>query len=1396
MRIKPQKILNIGLLITIAVLILGFLLTDSAFSPQLTALLLLAFLAYIASWLAVKSQQKEENEYLLISQLPLAVAMFDNEMRYLEYSEVWKEMYRFPEETNLRGRLHYEVFPEIGQEWKAVHRRALQGETISAVEDRFERADGGFYYLNWECKPWYNHKGIIAGIIIWSQDVTSQVTERIQSKINLHHSEAKFHILYLQSPNPSFIIDLNHDFLIEDCNIIAVNILGFKKTDILKKRFLDFCSATQPDGTDSEQFLKYTKTAFLDNGGTPYTFEFAFTNATGNLLWVSISLAIVHFANELKCMAIWHDISERKLAEIALKESEQKLNAAFSNAAIGFAIANASGHIIQVNTSLCEILDYPVEDLIGHVFSQFTHPDDVAAQAAKLKQLTTGELTSLKIENRFIRKDGSIVWARKSISVIHEEDGSVKYFILLAEDITARKQAELALLESEEKFKTLYNSSPDAYLICDLEDQARILDCNAAAEQLLRGTKKQIIGLTPLDLSPQIQPDGTKSKESLKKNAAMLAANRDTKLILEHVHKRLDGEEFWASVTVGSIDYKDKMAALVVWRDISKRKKTEAELKQSEQKFRQLFDFAPDAFFLMDAESKGAIISCNKKAQELLQATEEQIIGKTPLDFSPPFQPDGTASGEAILKKIKEIKSSNVSKDFDFLHCKRNGDTFWASVSVGLLEGESSYEVVVWRDITDRKKAEEEIRQSELKFKALFDRSPLGILIMDLDDQGRILDCNLETENILRANRDFILGKTPLDFSPPFQADGTPSPQAVVEKIGLVLSQPEQKTSFEFLHQRADGENFHALVSVNMLSFYGKNTALITWIDINNIKEAEQKILNYQQELQTEARRNKLLLQTASDGIHHLDLNGNIIQCSDAFAAMLGYTVEEVLLLKLTDIDKEITEEQMHQIIQRLSQEDALMTFTGKHTRKDGTKIDVEINAQMVTIEGEKLIYASSRDIGTRLLAEKKILDYQSELLHLSDELQKKVSFQKTLIESSPEAIVSGDLQGLINMFNPAAERLLGYTAEEIIGKQTPLIFHDQKELEDRAHYLSKFVGHPIQPNFEVFATPLVNGAENKKEWTFIHKNGSKFPVLLTVSPQLNDQKEIIGYLGIVRDISEIKKTETALLQYQKELEEIKKGLEMRIAERTAQLERQQSQLEEQNIELQKTNEELDRFVYSTSHDLRAPLSSLLGLINIIELETDSANHSLIFQIDMMKKMVNKLDSFIRDILDYSRNMRLEINRDEITFSELIRQVEERLEFMDGFVNIKIEKNINQNAIFVTDKKRMEIIFNNLISNAVKYSDPTKTEAWIKIGVDNDEKEAVITIEDNGIGIAEELQEKVFEMFFRGTNASTGSGIGLYIVKETVEKIGGSIKLESELHKGSRFTVKIPNSNF
>ncbi|WP_051052775.1 sensor histidine kinase [Fulvivirga imtechensis] len=231
--------------------------------------------------------------------------------------------------------------------------------------------------------------------------------------------------------------------------------------------------------------------------------------------------------------------------------------------------------------------------------------------------------------------------------------------------------------------------------------------------------------------------------------------------------------------------------------------------------------------------------------------------------------------------------------------------------------------------------------------------------------------------------------------------------------------------------------------------------------------------------------------------------------------------------------------------------------------------------------------------------------------------------------------------------------------------------------------------------------------------------------------------------------------------------------------------------LENERRDLEKANADLDSFFYSTSHDLRSPIASILGLTYLAKMESKDAETIELFE--KIEGRVKKLDEVINDILNYSKNTKRSLSHKTLDFTALLDEVIEGVEFAKGASQIRLIYDRDKDTSFIGDKDRLTAILNNLISNAVRYHDLSKSDPYIKVDFEKTGSRIIITVEDNGVGIEEKDHEKIFEMFYRASNDSQGSGLGLFIVRETVKKLKGSILLQSKKGEGSVFQLNLPN---
>ncbi|MEO8145996.1 MAG: PAS domain S-box protein [Bacteroidia bacterium] len=500
--------------------------------------------------------------------------------------------------------------------------------------------------------------------------------------------------------------------------------------------------------------------------------------------------------------------------------------------------------------------------------------------------------------------------------------------------------------------------------------------------------------------------------------------------------------------------------------------------------------------------------------------------------------------------------------------------------------------------------------------------------------------------------------------------------------------------------------------------------------DITARKKTEEVIAESEKKYRT-------LFEKMIDGVYKSTSAGKFIEVNPAFVKMLGYDSKEELLA--IDIKSQLyfeTSERDNAVLQ--DSMEGMAVFRLK--KKDGSEIWVEDRGQYVSDENGVILYHEGilRDVTQRIKAE--------------IALKESEAFNKGVLASLSSHIAVIDESGMIIAVNKAWNDFAIVNGETNL-ERTPSGINYFDVCKKAIATGDNLVKQALEGIHSVL----------KKEKNIFELeypsdllNGPRWFLLRVMNFESDTPKVVLAH----EDITERKKAEEDILR--------------------------------KNVELQKTTDELDKFVYSVSHDLRAPLLSMQGVVDITAEET--TEELTMYHMKMLGGSINRLDTFIGEILNYSQNARSEIISEKIDFKELVGKITHDLKYISVYDGkVKIHADIIEKGIFFSDKKRISMVLNNLISNAIRYHNPYTDKPFVKINVVADEVKTKIEIEDNGIGIDEKFQEKVFEMFYRVSESSNGSGLGLYIVKETIEKLHGAIYIQSKRGIGTKFSVSIPN---
>ncbi len=487
--------------------------------------------------------------------------------------------------------------------------------------------------------------------------------------------------------------------------------------------------------------------------------------------------------------------------------------------------------------------------------------------------------------------------------------------------------------------------------------------------------------------------------------------------------------------------------------------------------------------------------------------------------------------------------------------------------------------------------------------------------------------------------------------------------------------------------------------------------------------------------------RLRSVLENAVDGIINIDNKGCIESFNPAAERIFGYTEAEVLGHNVNMLMPEPYHSEHDRYISNyLHTGDAKIIGTGREVvglRKDGSTFPLELAVSDMVIGNQRKFTGIVRDITARRAGEQRLLE--------------TTAVQDAILSGANYSIISTDPEGTIRTFNRAAQRWLGYTEEEVVGKTSPAIIHDLQEIVQRAQILSQELGHNIEPGFEVFVAKARLGIPDENEWTYIRKDGSRFPVLLSITALRGAEGKIIGFLGVASDITERKK-----------------------------------------IDRMK-----NEFISTVSHELRTPLTSIRGSLGLltggIAGEMPPQAKSL---IDIACNNSDRLVRLINDILDIEKieSGKIEFKLKPMPLMPLVEQAIQSNQAYAAQHGTHIELTASLCDVTVNaDADRLTQVITNFLSNAAKYSPNGEP---VEVSVTQHHGAVRLAVHDHGPGIPEEFKARIFEKFAQADSSDTrqkgGTGLGLNICKAIVERLHGSIGFESQPALGTTFYFDLP----
>lgn len=435
-----------------------------------------------------------------------------------------------------------------------------------------------------------------------------------------------------------------------------------------------------------------------------------------SVVWVAVTIVLERDAagQPLYEIAVYDDITARKDAEAAVRESEERFRRTFELAGSGIALVGLDGRFLRVNPRVCEILGYSESELKQLTVKQVSHPEDRDAADGPRERLARRELDSARLEKRYLRKDGAVLWVSLAIALERDGAGRPLYAISVMEDITARKNAEAALRDSEAHFQGIIDSANDGIIVCDRT--LAVVDCNAAAERIIGLPATQLLGTQGFtSILPCVAEDGSPLAPEDRPLRRTVREGKPLAGVVIGI-RRDDAGVTWLLVNTGflrRVGEQDYYGIVATIADITALRKAEAAVRDSEALFRTSFELASSGIAHVDLD--GHFMRVNPRLTEILGYEEKELIGRSVKDVSYAADRDLTDAQRALVRA-----GGRESVRFEKRYVRKNGNVVWTNLGVALVRdrnGTPLYEIAMFDDITERKESEAALREAHEELK-------------------------------------------------------------------------------------------------------------------------------------------------------------------------------------------------------------------------------------------------------------------------------------------------------------------------------------------------------------------------------------------------------------------------------------------------------------------------------------------------------------------------------------------------------------------------------------------------------------------------------------------------------------------------------------------------------
>ncbi|WP_103864669.1 PAS domain S-box protein [Aquimarina sp. I32.4] len=756
--------------------------------------------------------------------------------------------------------------------------------------------------------------------------------------------------------------------------------------------------------------------------------------------------------------------------------------------------------------------------------------------------------------------------------------------------------------------------------------------------------------------------------------------------------------------------------------DITKLKKVEIRLKRQVDRYQHV----------IEATNLGTWEWNVKTGETIFNERWANIAGYTLLELEPvSINTLIKASHPEDLEKSNQLLQEHFSGKIPLYECEsrmkhKNGKWIWVlnrgKVVSWDSEGNPEWMIGSNQEITKRKKDLE-------KNKLFIQQAPSAIAMFDTEMKYLAVSQKwYEDYNIKDSD---VIGKSHYDIFPETSKKWIDNYEKCLE--GKVLKSEEDR------FERSDG-------SIQWLTwelrpwYTDENTiggVIMHTADITRVKETEIR-LRISEEL---FRRN---FENAAIGMVMLDKGGHFTKVNYKLCEILGYSYEELTQLAFKDVihpdDLTKSDKEFRKLFKG---EKVYSNMEERCFHKEGFIIHINLSVSVVKDEYNKPLYfiAQIADISHKILARQK--------------LQKTVGELKSIIDDITQVSIIGiDCDGVITTFNKGAENLLGYDRDEVMFKKSLLLFHQKEEIEQREKELSFQLGKKIR-GFEVFTTMPNKEEYDTKEWTHVRKDGTSFPVQVTLSA-IKDNNEITGYLGVAADISEIKKVEKDLKSW------------LSVAE--------------------DQNKRLRNFAHIVSHNLKSHSGNFQMLLDLFVQENPEAKEN-----EIIKLFKTASDNLTETIVHLNEVVLMNTSVDEnlvgLNLHDAINKALDSVSAIAKETKVVINNVTTPKLNILGIPAYLDSILLNFITNGIKYSSQER-DSYVTLSTNVKGDYVILSIKDNGLGIdLKKHQAKLFGMYKTFHNNKEARGIGLFITKNQVEAMGGKIEVESKVNKGTTFKI-------